>query len=304
MIRLSTSDDIFAMGADSLLAVELIETIAEEFGTRISPAQLVANPTAARLAELLRNGIDDDTHPGLTTLFTSDHPTTAYWVLGTDEAFGPARLAQRTAPIRSFCTKVIGATPPERLLPSITAIGEANADTINRTRTTHTIIIGYSLGAALALETACALHRRNTPADLLVLIDPPTIESYATWTRTTRIPSPFRHPRRFLRMTRIHRASMRHPFVDGHGFEETIRLLHRHSTLFLDHTMIPYPGPTVEVLSDEFITAGGTSMLKAGLTDEPPRIRIATTHVDALIETEELGAALMTLLAERRLLPA
>jgi len=117
-IDLSITDDIFAMGADSLLAVELIETIAEDFGTRISPAQLVANPTAAKLAELLRNGIADESHPGLTTLFSSNHSTTAFWILGADEAFGPARLAQRMAPVGSFCTKVIGATPPERLPPS------------------------------------------------------------------------------------------------------------------------------------------------------------------------------------------
>lgn len=302
-VDLSIFDDIFAAGADSLLAVELIETIAEEFGTRISPAQLVANPTAAKLAELLRNGIENDTHPGLTTLFTSDHPTTAFWVLGADEAFGPARLAQLTAPIRSFCTRVIGATPPERLLPSITAIGEANADAIEQVRSASTVIIGFSAGTLLALETACALHRRGTPAQLLLLIDPPDEERFEQFRRSHRLPSPLRHPYVFWRMLRRRNDEMLRPFVPTDSFERSRRFVNRHTRLFMDHTMTPYPGTTVVILSHEYAGIGATPVTDAWLSAPCARFEISGDHETLLVNAEPLAAMINQLLQEHDLLP-
>jgi acyl-coenzyme A synthetase/AMP-(fatty) acid ligase/acyl carrier protein len=301
-LRVDRTDDIFAMGADSLLAVELIETIVEEFGIRISPAQLVANPTAAKLAELLRNGIPDDTHPGLTTLFDSDNPTTAFWVLGADESFGPARLAQLTAPIRSFCTKVIGATPPERLLPSITAIGEANADSIVPVRSVNTVIIGYSVGTVLALETACALARRGTPPDLLVLIDPPTAENLGIFSRAHTLPSPLRHPKWFLHLWRKRNRELHHPFDTSDPLELVTRIVNRHTRLLLDHTMIPYAGPATLIQSQEFGDAGGTPVVLAGLVNPPPTLCIGGTHHEVLVEPAELTTVILTLLEQHGLL--
>lgn len=301
-LRVDRTDDIFAMGADSLLAVELIETIVEEFGIRISPAQLVANPTAAKLSELLRNGIADDTHPGLTTLFDSDNPTTAFWVLGADESFGPARLAQLTAPIRSFCTKVIGATPPERLLPSITAIGEANADAIEPVRSANTVIVGYSVGTVLALETACALARRGTPPDLLVLIDPPTAENLGIFSRAHTLPSPLRHPKWFLHLWRKRNRELHHPFDTSDPLELVTRIVNRHTRLLLDHTMTPYAGPTTLIQSQEFVDAGGTPVVLAGLVSPPPALLIGGTHHEVLVEPAGLATVILTLLEQHGLL--
>jgi acyl-coenzyme A synthetase/AMP-(fatty) acid ligase/thioesterase domain-containing protein/acyl carrier protein len=301
-LRVDRTDDIFAMGADSLLAVELIETIVEEFGIRISPAQLVANPTAAKLSELLRNGIADDTHPGLTTLFDSDNPTTAFWVLGADESFGPARLAQLTAPIRSFCTKVIGATPPERLLPSITAIGEANADAIEPVRSANTVIVGYSVGTVIALETACALARRGTPPDLLVLIDPPTAENLGIFSRAHTLPSPLRHPKWFLHLWRKRNRELHHPFDTSDPLELVTRIVNRHTRLLLDHTMTPYAGPTTLIQSQEFVDAGGTPVVLAGLVSPPPALLIGGTHGEVLVEPAGLTTVILTLLEQHGLL--
>ena len=301
-LRVDRTDDIFAMGADSLLAVELIETIVEEFGIRISPAQLVANPTAAKLSELLRNGIADDTHPGLTTLFDSDNPTTVFWVLGADESFGPARLAQLTAPIRSFCTKVIGATPPERLLPSITAIGEANADAIEPVRSANTVIIGYSVGTVLALETACALARRGTPPDLLVLIDPPTAENLGIFSQARSLPSPLRHPKWFLQLWRTRNRELHQPFDTSDPLELVTRIVNRHTRLLLDHTMTPYGGPTELIKSQEFVDAGGTPVVLAGLVSPPSALHIGGTHHEVLVKPTELTTVILTLLEQHGLL--
>jgi len=302
-IDLSINDDIFAMGADSLLAVELIETIAEDFGTRISPAQLVANPTAAKLAELLRNGIADDSHPGLTTLFSSDHSTTAFWVLGADEAFGPARLARRMAPVGSFCTKVIGATPPERLLPSITAIGETNASAIDRVRTADTVIIGFSAGTLLALETACAMERRGTPAQLLILIDPPDEQRLEDFRRSHHLPSPLRHPYLFWRMRQKRNDEMHRPFVPTDSFERSRRFVNRHTRLFLDHTMTPYPGTTAMIISREYVESGGTPVTDAGLSEPCARFEIPGDHQTLLVNAEPLAELISQILREHGLLP-
>jgi acyl-coenzyme A synthetase/AMP-(fatty) acid ligase/acyl carrier protein len=303
-IDLSITDDIFAMGADSLLAVELIETIAEDFGTRISPAQLVANPTAAKLAELLRNGITDDSHPGLTTLFSSDHSTTAFWVLGADESFGPARLAQHMAPVGSFCTKVIGAAPPERLLPSITAIGEANAKAIDRVRSANTVIIGFSAGTLLALETACAMHRQGTPARLLILIDPPDEQRLEDFRQSHQLPSPLRHPYVFWRMRRKRDDEMRRPFVPTDSFERSRRFVNRHTRLFLDHTMTPYPGTTAMIISREYVESGGTAVTDAGLAEPCARFEIPGDHQTLLVNAEPLAELISRILREHGLLPS
>lgn len=296
------TDDIFAMGADSLLAVELIEALADEFRIRISPAQLVAHPTAAKLAELMRNGLTDDTQPGLLTLFDSDHPTTAFWVLGADESFGPARLAQLTAPIRSFCTKVIGSAPSERLLRSITAIGKVNANTIEPVRSTNTVIIGYSVGTVLALETACALSRRGATPDLLILIDPPTIESITDFAKKVSLRSSLRHPRWFLRQLRKRNTELHHPFDSSDTEELVTRVVNRHTRLALKHQMIPYAGVTEVIWSDEFAAAGGTPMTNAGLTSTPTILRVPGEHGELLWDPKPLSESLLAILRSHDLL--
>ena len=300
-IELGSTDDIFAMGADSLMAVELIEMLAEDFGARISPAQLVAHPTAAALAVLLRNGIDDDTHPGLTTLFDNDHPTTAFWILGADESFGPARLARRTAPIRSFCTRVIGTRPHERPLPSIAAIGATNAENIDRVRSATTVIIGYSVGTVIALETACALARRGTPADLLILIDPPPVETVEGFRRSNALPSPLRDPRWFLQLLRKRNTELHHPFDTSDPLELVTRMVNRHTRLLLDHTMSSHDGPTELILSQEFVDAGGTPVTDAGLLRPPAPRSIGGTHHEVLVEPAEVTSLILRLLAEHGL---
>jgi thioesterase domain-containing protein len=247
--------------------------------------------------------VDDDTHPGLTTLFDSENPTTAFWILGQVDAFGPARLAKLTAPIRSYCIKIVGAKPPQRPLPSITAIGEDNANTISAARSANTVLIGFSLGTVLALETACALRRLGTPADLLILIDPPTVESLATFKRDNALPSPLRRPRAFLGMLRRRNMAMRHTFEDADDAVLTKRVTHRHTRLLLRHTVRPSAETAVLIQSQEYIDAGGTPLTDAGLVRPAAKFQIGGGHLDGLLRPELLAAMIKGIIRDHGLLP-
>lgn len=96
---------------------------------------------------------------------------------------------------------------------------------------------------------------------------------------------------------------MRRPFVDGNSLETLTRLTHRHSSLFLEHKMVPYPGPTVEIITEEFDTAGGTSVLRPGLSHDPHRMRIDGVHIAVLTEPGPISEALMELFRQLEIRP-
>ena len=300
---LGVDDDIFAMGADSLLAVEIIETIAEEFGSRITPAQLVANPTVGKLGVLLREGVEEEPHPGLITLFESDHPTTAYWILGTPESFGPARLARRTAPIRSSSIRVTGTDRGALKERSITATGEWNADIVAATRSDRTVVIGYSGGTVLAHETACALQRRSTPPDLLILVDPPSVEDLDRFRRNRRLEPLRRRARNTVEILRGRRR-LRRPFDTSDPDEQRRRVVRQLAGLTVDHSMGTYEGSAVVILTTEYIEAGGTQVTDSGLTRPIERIQIEGVHRGVFVDAGPLADAINGVLAQRGLLRA
>lgn len=96
---------------------------------------------------------------------------------------------------------------------------------------------------------------------------------------------------------------MRRPFVDGNALETLTRFTHRHSSLFLEHRTVPYPGSTVEILTKEFAARGGGSMLRTGLSCEPRQLLVAGTHNDVLTAPGPISEALMELFAELGMLP-
>jgi acyl-coenzyme A synthetase/AMP-(fatty) acid ligase len=295
---LSATDDFLDAGGDSLTAVEFLHVLTEDFGLELTPAQFVADPTAAGVTRLLEARSRSVSPEGLLTLHDGDHPTTAFWLLGNDKGFGPARLAQRTAPIRSAFVRVVGhdGGPP---LPSITAIGVHNADVIHRNRTEHTVLIGYSAGARLALETASTLADRGVPPDLVFLIDPPTKE---TEQRDRELPSLLRHPRQFIGALLQRRRIKRRPFDAEDPDIVLWRVLHRHRLLANRHTLRPYQGPTVLILTEQFEEVGGPSTVSEALTGTVTKIVVPGNHNSVLLDVEPLANAITEVLRDRGLL--
>lgn len=103
-------DDFFAVGGDSLAAIELLATIEREFGVTIAPTQFSADPTPAGLAAMIKRGETLASPSGLQMLFASDDPTSVFWFLGGHDEFGPVRVARRIAPVQSSCVRVVGTT--------------------------------------------------------------------------------------------------------------------------------------------------------------------------------------------------
>ena len=295
---LSFDDNFFDAGGDSLAAVEFLHALTEDFGLELTPAQFVADPTAAGVTRLLNDRSQSVSPEGLLTLHDGDHPTTAFWFLGNDRGFGPARLAQRTAPIRSSFVRVVGhnGEPP---LPSITAIGVHNADIIELNRTEHTVLIGFSAGTRLALETASTLFERGIPTDLVILIDPPTKEKeQLRWG----VPSPLRHPRGFVGALLQRRRVMRNPFDTEDPGIALWRVLRRHKLLAARHTLRPYQGSSVVILTKQFEEVGGPWSVTDALTGPVTEMVIPGTHASVLLDVEPLANAITELLRDRGLL--
>jgi len=290
-------DDFFAVGGDSLAAIEVMAIMASEFGVPLTPARFTTEPTAAGIARLLEQRTLSTSPPGLLTLNESDHPTSIFWMLGGHNGFGPTRLAHRTTPVRSSSLRIVGSQPGERVLPSITAIGTHNANVIERNRTERTVLAGFSAGTVMALETARILTDRGTPPDLVILVDPPTREGSES---KIRLPNPARHPFTFTRMIK-RRFDYRRPFSGDRPVDIDSRLVMRHSLLISRHIVRDHHGPTAIIVTEHFDAAGGTPFFEGVIAPPISRMVITGNHWTALRDPGPLAAAINELLFRRGL---
>ncbi|MBU3702354.1 MAG: AMP-binding protein [Acidimicrobiia bacterium] len=296
-------DDFFESGGDSLAAAELIALFADEFHIELTPAQLVANPTAAKLLDHLdrkRPGVPPNglVPPDLISLYDSNHPTSLYWVLSGDLGFGTARLSRHTAPLRSWMVREIGTAPGERPLPTIAAMGAHNADVIGHALDGRTIVLGFSIGSVLALETAVVLARRGTAADLLVLIDPPLTELAD---RLRRPPNPLVRPRKALRFQLDRWSDLHRPGDAIDPRDRSHRFVRRTLQLSKRHRLPVHDGATVIILTEEYVAQGGATIVDESVGHHAERIVIPGTHEKALARPEGLVTALGGLLRRRGL---
>lgn len=295
---IGVDDDFFAAGGDSLAAIEVMAIVNDEFGVPLTPARFAAEPTAAGLARAVEARTRSTSPPGLLTLYESDHPTSIFWMLGHHNEFGPTRLAHRTAPVRSFSLRVVGSETGEHPLPTIAAIGTHNADVVERNRTEHTVLAGFSAGSVMALETACVLADRGAPVDLLILVDPPTRENTE---RSLRLPNPARHPIAFtLRFTRT-LIALHRPFSSDRPADIDGRLNRRNSVLTSRHVVGDHHGPTTIIVTEHFDAAGGTPFFDGAIAPPESRIVVAGTHRMALRDPGPVAAAIGDLLSARGL---
>lgn len=292
-LDLSVDDNFFDAGGDSLTAVEFLQAVADDFGLELTPAQFVADPTAAGVTRVLNEGVSSISPPGLLTLHESDHPTSIFWMLGDHDDFGPARLAHRTTPVRSSSLRIVGSQPSERVLPSITAIGTHNANVIERNRTERTVLAGFSAGTVIAFETARILNDRGAPPDFVILVDPPTRENTESMIR---LPNPAKHPFTFTRMIKRRFVDYRRPFSGDRPVDIDNRLVMRHSMLISRHIVRDHHAPTAIIVTEHFDAAGGTPFFEGVIAPPISRMVITGNHWTALRDPEPLAAAINELL--------
>ncbi|GLX50254.1 pyoverdine synthetase D [Streptomyces hygroscopicus subsp. hygroscopicus] len=181
LARVGVHDDFFRIGGSSLSTVR-VSLMSAGRGLPVSVGDLIEHPTIAQLAEHATRAAGD----GLPTAVTSEvrlregtgeplwcvHPTggSAAWFVPLARALPPGR------PVHAFQARgLLGGVDPS----TVTGIA-ANyvAEITDRgARGTHAphgphALLGWSMGANIALEMATQLHRSGHPVAPLVLIEP------------------------------------------------------------------------------------------------------------------------------------
>ncbi|MEW2619099.1 amino acid adenylation domain-containing protein [Streptomyces sp. NPDC048106] len=178
LARIGVHDDFFRIGGSSLSTVR-VSLMSAGRGLAVSVGDLIEHPTIAQLAEHATRAAGD----GLPTAVTSEvrlregtgeplwcvHPTggSAAWFVPLARALPPGR------PVHAFQARgLLGGVDPSTVtgiaanyVAEITDRGEAAAPGPHA-------LLGWSMGANIALEMATQLHRAGHPVAPLVLIEP------------------------------------------------------------------------------------------------------------------------------------
>lgn len=169
-------DDFFALGGDSLLAIELVVAIEEHLSLQLGVEEVATHPTPARQADLLRSRRGErpvrslvPLQPeGAQTPIFAVHPVggTVLWYAHLSRALGPAQpffglqargLDPRVAP---------DTTIPDMARHYVGEVEDVSAD--------GCVLLGYSFGGVVAAEVAQQLRERDRHVPLLVILDAPS----------------------------------------------------------------------------------------------------------------------------------
>ncbi|MBV1948805.1 non-ribosomal peptide synthetase [Streptomyces sp. BV129] len=175
LARIGVHDDFFRIGGSSLSTVR-VSLMAAARGLTVSVGDLIEHPTIARLAEHATRTAGE----GVPAAVTSEvrlregegeplwcvHPTggSAAWFVPLARALPPGR------PVHAFQARgLLGGVDPS----TVTGIA-ANyvAEMTDRDGTGPHALLGWSMGANIALEMATQLHRSGHRVSPLVLIEP------------------------------------------------------------------------------------------------------------------------------------
>lgn len=288
--QVGRDENLYALGGDSLTALELVTAAAARYRVRLRPSDLAAAPTVAQFAAVLRSRqAGGSSH-------ADEHRT---------------RLALTTVPLRRppdarrtvFCFAGAGASAlsfapfADRVDEDAVVVFEPHGLpnrafpdwTVNRAADRHLkdllalqpdgpyTLVGHSLGAFIALAAAERLHRTGHHVELVTLLDPilpprarrpaesdlrqagaaqPGPELAALWRDRLRLPL----AGWFNTEPRRKEAALR---------EVGVRVNHLHRPR-------PYPGRTLLVLSD--FNAESESSWTAVLTGEVTSRRLGCDH--------------------------
>jgi acyl-CoA synthetase (AMP-forming)/AMP-acid ligase II/thioesterase domain-containing protein/acyl carrier protein len=184
--RVSRNDSFYALGGDSLSVAQMLVALRESHGIALKPTDLASAPTVAAFAEKLavaeqttpRRPDHQRLQPTTTTLRslsadTADAPLFCFTGAGASAlCFLP--LAERVGDRNAvYAFEPSGLS--ERALPdwSIQRAVQRHWDDLRRIQPHGPYtLIGHSLGAHIALETARALQADGETVDLVVMLDP------------------------------------------------------------------------------------------------------------------------------------
>lgn len=186
------NDAFFALGGTSFQALQLVSKIRERFSVTLTLDAFTSTLTLRTLAELI------DRKPGVCAAPAAAQPVVLlrrpdadeaeatlslfciHAVGGTTHAYIP--LGAHLPPgVRMFGIQRTDATPAEAALSSIEALADYYADEIRRAAPTGPVaLLGWSMGAAVAVEAARRLAASGREVRMAALIDPYYLPADAT----------------------------------------------------------------------------------------------------------------------------
>ena len=173
------SDDFFALGGESLMAVALISGVREQFGSDVSVADFTAAATFGQLTERVGAGprrpaaAESSTASVVVTLRDAGDRAAVFLVA---DALGSATsyevLAGHLDDHRVYGLEPSARHQAGRDCPPIAELAASHADAIVRAQPSGPYTIGgWSFGALVAHEVAAQLISRGEQVDLLICLD-------------------------------------------------------------------------------------------------------------------------------------
>lgn len=166
----SATDDFFALGGDSLAAIDIVTGIETRLGQRIPLQLLTEHPTIAALARALEQQSVPMLRPLLRLGGNPDAPPLFLVASGHGDLLRFQALADRLGP--HFDVYML--QPPEaagKSLAGLTDLADLYARQILGRKSDSVCLAGFSIGGVTALETARRLRAQGGRGGTLVLID-------------------------------------------------------------------------------------------------------------------------------------
>ncbi len=174
--ELGVDDDFFAIGGDSLAALDWLAAVERRTGLHAELAWLAQAPSVAQLAARLQRSLDPATTAtsavaalALPLSQASGAPTLYLAASGHGDLLRFQQLAQALAPHAAL---QMLQPPPGRPLASLSELAAGyGAHILAHSGGAPVLLAGFSVGGVAALETARWLAQRGSQVQALVLID-------------------------------------------------------------------------------------------------------------------------------------
>lgn len=170
---ISAQDDFFRLGGDSLLAVQMLLQVEEEFGKRVPPATLITNATIEHLATTITT---PDAMPAWSPVVPikpegSRPPLFLVHPIG-GEVFGYAALAKLLGDEQPvYGLQAYGLDGERAPIERIEEMASLYLDEVLKIQPREPFLFGgYSFGGIVAYEMARQLHERSGRAAALVAV--------------------------------------------------------------------------------------------------------------------------------------
>ncbi|QDV33137.1 amino acid adenylation domain-containing protein [Tautonia plasticadhaerens] len=180
--EVGVDDDFFALGGDSLSAMDLLARIARRCGEALPIAALLDDPTVAGLASALAERRGPGGWSPLVPIRAEGSRHPLYCVHpGGGNVLCYVELARALGPAQPlFGLQAPGVDEGRAPLTSVEAMADEYLDAIRSARPSGPIrLCGWSFGGVVAFEMARKLAEEGRPVDRLVLLDAGFLYSFA-----------------------------------------------------------------------------------------------------------------------------